>query len=90
MAKHDPVVTPKKTNAEFAGFTRRIIRAHAVRVSKGDIEALSDLLQLQGAVIIAVDNAVAGLRAYGYSWSEIARVVGTSKQAAQQRWGGRE
>lgn len=76
-----------KSNREFAQFGRRIIRAHARRVAAGDIEALVDLIQLDQHVSEAIDAAVEGLRAFGYSWSEIAARLKISKQAAQQRWG---
>ncbi|WP_120321508.1 hypothetical protein [Catellatospora citrea] len=75
-------------NKEFAAFTRRIIRAHARRVAAGDVEALSDLTALSAAVDQAITDAVIGLRAFGYSWTEIGDRLGISKQAAQQRWGG--
>lgn len=82
-------LTPRKTNGEFAGFTRRVIRAHARRVADGDVEALADLAQLDAAVNTAIGDAVVGLRRFGYSWSDIAARLGISKQAAQQRWGDR-
>ena len=31
--------------------------------------------------------AVTGLRAFGYSWTEIGSRLGITRQAAQQRWG---
>jgi hypothetical protein len=37
----------------------------------------------------AIAQAVNGLRAQGYSWAEIGARLGISRQAAQQRWGGR-
>jgi hypothetical protein len=37
----------------------------------------------------AIGQAVTGLRAYGYSWAEIAPRIGITRQAAQQRWGDR-
>jgi hypothetical protein len=33
------------------------------------------------------ETAIPALRQQGFSWSEIARPLGISKQAAQQRWG---
>jgi hypothetical protein len=78
-------------NREFAGFCRRIIRAHARRVANGDVEALTDLVALSAAIDDAITDAVLGLRAepFHYSWSEIASRLGITKQAAQQRWGGK-
>ncbi|MEU9513061.1 hypothetical protein [Micromonospora sp. NPDC048169] len=75
-------------NDEFAAFARRIIRAHGRRVAAGDVEALRDLVALSTNLDEAIGEAVIGLRAFGYSWSEIGTRLGISKQAAQQRWGG--
>jgi hypothetical protein len=35
----------------------------------------------------ALEEAVKGLRACGYSWAEIGVRLGITRQAAQQRWG---
>ena len=75
-------------NDEYAAFVRRIIRAHARRVATGDVEALTDMVGLSILLDEAVGEAVAGLRAHGYSWAEIAQRLGITRQAAQQRWGG--
>ncbi|MCF0093587.1 hypothetical protein [Micromonospora sp. MH99] len=74
-------------NDEFAGFARRIIRAHGRRVATGDVEALRDLITLSSVIDDAIGEAVIGLRAFGYSWAEIGSRLGISRQAAQQRWG---
>jgi hypothetical protein len=74
-------------NDEFASFTRRVLRAYARRVAQGDIEALNGLRQLASEVDAATADAVAGLRGFGYSWAEISRRVGVTRQAAQMRWG---
>lgn len=76
-----------KDNREFAAFGRRIIRAHARRIAESDPAALGDLLALRQAVDTALDEAVVGLRDAGFSWGEIGREVGMTRQAAQQRWG---
>lgn len=76
-----------KDNREFAAFGRRIIRAHARRIAESDPAALGDLLALRQAVDTALDEAVVGLRGAGFSWGEIGREVGMTRQAAQQRWG---
>jgi hypothetical protein len=86
-------LTPKRPrpvveNPEFAAFARRVIRAYSRRISGGDIEALIDMAILATEADVALRDAVTGLRAYGYSWADIARPLGITRQAAQQRWGG--
>lgn len=74
--------------ADFAAMLRRMIRAHARRVADADPEDLSELLGLRDELDAAIAYAVKGQReAYGRSWSDIARATGTTRQAAQQRWG---
>lgn len=85
-------LTPKRAGrvtetSEFAAFARRIVRAYARRVGDGDVEALPELLALSAEVDAAIVKSVAGLREAGYSWSEIAARLGTTRQAAQQRFG---
>ncbi len=75
-------------NDEFAAFAARIVRAYARRVASGDVEALTSMVRLSGALDAAIADAVAGLRTVGYSWAEIGQRLGISRQAAQQRWGG--
>jgi hypothetical protein len=75
-------------NDEYAAFTRRIVAALGRRIASGDVEALADLLALVHEVDQAAHVAVTGLRESGYSWAEIAARIGTTRQAAQQRWGG--
>ncbi|MFF0350584.1 hypothetical protein ACFYP0_23085 [Micromonospora arida] len=75
-------------NDQFAGFAKRIIRAHGRRVATGDVEALRDLIALSSVIDDAIGEAVIGLRAFGYSWAEIGSRLGITRQAAQQRWGG--
>ena len=75
-------------NDAYTRFCSRIIRAAGKRIAAGDVDALPDLLALQGELDQATADAVHGLRDFGYSWGEIASRLGTSRQAAQQRWGG--
>lgn len=88
----DVLTTRQRTqvgNKEFAAFVRRIITASAKRVADGDIEALVDLVTLSVDLNEAIAFAVDGLREHHeYSWAEIARPLGMTKQAAHQRWGG--
>ncbi|HZO63800.1 MAG TPA: hypothetical protein VFB74_02250 [Kribbellaceae bacterium] len=74
-------------NDAYAAFTRRVLRAYARRVAAGDIEALTDLVDLADRVEDAIRTAVIGLREQRYSWTEIAARLGITRQAAQQRWG---
>ncbi len=73
-------------NDDYARFTARIIRAHGRRIAEGDVEGLADLLDLANELADATQVAVNGLRARGYAWSEIASRLGTTRQAAHQRW----
>ncbi len=73
-------------NDEYAAFTRRIVKAYSRRVAAGDIEALASMVTLAADVEAAIQDAVVGLRAFGYSWTDIANRLGISRQAARQRW----
>lgn len=73
--------------AEFAAFARRIVKAYGRRVGDGDVEALPELLALSAEIDAAIAKSVTGLRAAGYSWADIASRLGTTRQAAQQRFG---
>jgi hypothetical protein len=74
-------------NPDYAAFATRIIRAHGRRIADGDIDSLPDLLHLATELDAVTQHAVNGLRAFGYSWGDIAGRLGTTRQAAQQRWG---
>jgi hypothetical protein len=77
--------------AQFDAFVRRILRAYGRRVAAGDVESLRSLTALAAEVDAVTRLAVAALRnkPYSYSWSEIADRLGTTKQAAQMRFGER-
>jgi hypothetical protein len=73
-------------NDEYTAFARRVVAAAGRRVAAGDVEGLAHLAALAGDLETALAAAVAGLRVAGYSWAEIAARLGTTRQAAQQRW----
>lgn len=73
-------------NSDFAGFIRRVLRAAANRYSTADPDDLTELLAIRSEVDAAIATAVAGLREAGFSWAEIARAAGTTRQAAHERW----
>lgn len=87
------VLTPNKSGrvvetAEFAAFTRRIIKAYGRRIGQhGDVDALPELVALAGEIDAVIQQSVTGLRAEGYTWTEISSRLGTTRQAAQQRFG---
>lgn len=66
---------------------RRMIYAHARRVSAADPEHLAGLLELSELLSTATEAAVITLKSNGFSWAEIARPLKLTRQAAQQRWG---
>lgn len=73
---------------EYAGFARRAIRAYGRRVADADPEDLREMLEMRVVLEEAIATAVDGLRVRS-SWADIARALGLSKQAVQQRYGGR-
>lgn len=75
-------------NDDYARFTRRILAAHGRRIGSGDIEGLTELSRLATEIDAITTDAVAGLRAAGFSWADIADRLGTSRQAAHQRYSG--
>lgn len=76
--------------SEFIKFMRRMVRATGRRVADRDIEALAGLQMLRDELDAEIQRSVDMLRTPeggGYSYSDVARVLGTSRQAAQQRFG---
>jgi hypothetical protein len=74
---------------EYVAAVRRMIRCAGRRVGDADPEDLPELLALRDALDQALEDAVRGQRDAGFSWSQIARGLGTTRQAAQQRFGER-
>lgn len=79
---------PIVENDDYGAFARRVVAAYGRRVAAGDPDALRALVALGSDVDAAISAGVAGLRAAGYSWADIATRLGVTRQAAQQRWGG--
>jgi hypothetical protein len=74
-------------NDSYDAFVRRVLRAYSRRIASGDIDALTQMTSLAAEMDAAIAQAVAGLRAFGYSWADIGDRLGVTRQAAQQRWG---
>lgn len=71
----------------------RMFRALARRAGQGEGEALEQLSMLQDSLSMQLGAAVAGYRAFTpahgaepYSWTDVARLLGVTRQAAQQRF----
>ena len=73
-------------HTEYLAFLRRILRAASRRIGDADPEDLAEMLALRDDLDASILEAVKGLRRTGYSWAEIARATGTSRQAAFARW----
>lgn len=77
---------PVVENPAFAQAVRRMLRALARRAG-GDVETLPILRDMQDDLDALMRQAVTACRAENYSWAEIAKRLGTTRQAAQQRYG---
>lgn len=74
----------------FVAFTRRILRALERRADDVDPEALAELVGLQADLESVIESVVRKLRwdeDYPASWATIGDAFGTTRQAAQKRWG---
>jgi hypothetical protein len=74
-------------HGKYAGMVRRIVRAYGRRIADSDPDDLALILSVRAELDEAIAVAVAGMREAGFSWAEIARPLGMTRQAAQQRWG---
>lgn len=75
---------------EYAGMMARMLRAYGRRVGDADPEDLATMLAVYAKFGDAIQDAVTAQRArHGTSWAEIGRGAGITRQAAQQRWGGK-
>jgi hypothetical protein len=70
---------------EFMKFARRIIRRAGERVADGDTADLALLVEVRKELEEIEARAVAAMRErYGFSWTEIGRDTGKTRQAAEQ------
>lgn len=75
-------------NDEYFSFARRILAAAGTRVADGDTVDLAGLVAIRRDMEAVEIAAVAKMRErHGYSWAEIGRDLGMTKQAAQQKYG---
>jgi len=86
MAKRSRRDLPE--SPEVGSAARRFARALERRAREGDTEALEELVGLREAVDICIHEAARALHRADYSWTDIAVVLGITRQAARQRFGG--
>lgn len=69
----------------FAAFMRRAVKALRRRAEAQDLDALVAMVELQA--LLALETRAAGAALHqDYSWAEIGRALGISKQAAAERF----
>ena len=68
----------------------RLIRALGRRIGAGDPVDLLELKRLRDAIDAAEREAIDGQRETGFSWTEIAVGIGTTRQNAYQRFANRK
>lgn len=72
---------------DFLRMLARMMSAAGRRMGQTDAQDFADLAELQRQLDELLVEAVAGFRQAGMTWQEIGDAAGTTRQAAQQRWG---
>lgn len=73
---------------EVGSAARRMVRALVKRAEEGDTEAIEQLVETQHEVTQSITAAGRALhQVAGYSYTELGQVLGTSRQAARERFG---
>lgn len=74
-------------NDEYRKFVQRIHKAYARRIQDGDVEALAEMVDAHRELGELVREAGTFLHdQHGYSYTEIAKRLGGTRQAARQRF----
>lgn len=82
------MATQKYDNTEFAAMLSRMVTSYGKRLADSDPSDLADAVSLQAQLDQVIGRAVAQLRAtHGFSWADVARELGITRQGAQQRYG---
>jgi hypothetical protein len=73
--------------ADYVGMMRRCVKALGRRAADGDLDALAAMTELRDLLGEVQGEAARDARdAHGFSWTEIADALGTSRQNARQRF----
>jgi hypothetical protein len=81
------MATRHRDSSEIGAMASRVMRALVRRAADGDTEALEVLAGIHRQSAEAVRDAGHELVTFGYTYAELAQVLGTSRQAAQKRFG---
>lgn len=71
---------------DYVKAAKRFIRSAGSRVGESDEFELAALVTLRRDLDDAIAAAVIGQRSYGKSWAKIGAALGTTREAAWQRW----
>ena len=77
----------ERDNPEYLNMLHRLIARAGERVADADIEQLTQLMELRRDLDDAILQAVGGLRDNYVTWQDIGSATGTTRKAAQMRWG---
>lgn len=73
---------------EYAAMLQRMVRGYGRRLADADPTELAAAVKLQAQLDDTIRQAVVRMReAHGFSWADVAAELGTTRQAAQQRYG---
>jgi hypothetical protein len=80
----------QKDNGEYFAMMRRLLRSASLRLELEDPTELTVLIGLRADLDAAIDSAARAFHTSNggdFSWGEIGRQTGMTRQAAFQRWG---
>lgn len=75
-----------RDSSEIGSMAQRVMRALVRRAGEGDTEALEVLVAIQGEVSGHVHQAGVALVSFGYTYADLANVLGVTRQAATKRF----
>ena len=77
---------PRVETVEYVEAIKRMLRAGARRVARGDEHELAAFAGLEGFLEEQIKESIQGQLDRGKSWSGIAKGLGITRQGAFRRW----
>jgi hypothetical protein len=72
----------------FGQMVSRMIKAYGRRVQDADVEDLADMFAMRAQLDDVITSTITTMRAkHEFSWARIGEAAGTTRQAAQMRYG---